>query len=75
MTKAKGKLAGMPRSIMMGDGKQGWTLNYKQILMIKEAAENIEDVSMEQVEAVMMAMIDKHFLRVEKNNDNSQGQR
>lgn len=49
------------RPIMKSDGKQGWTLDYKQILRIKEMAENVEHVSLEQTEAVMMSMLDNHF--------------
>ena len=61
----------MPRPLMEGDGKQGWRLDYKQVLSAQEAANLEYRVGMEETEAVMLAMIDKHFARVEKNNGDS----
>ena len=61
LLQARAQLERVPIPIMYGDGKQGWTLNYKQILQIFELARNIEPaLSMEDVEAVMLAMIDQH---------------
>lgn len=58
LAEVKGKLAGMPRPVLVGDGKQGWTLEYKQIFEVYKLARNVEQISMEDVEAVMVAMVD-----------------
>ena len=69
LTELKGKMAGMPRPILGGDGKQGWMLDYKQILVIYEVATMyIEPLSMEQTEAVMLAMINEGFTSLDKKS-------
>lgn len=71
LTRCKGELAGMPHRLLLAvSAKQGWILDYKQILKISELTRNLEYVSMEETEAVMLAMVDSGFAHTErKNND------
>ncbi len=46
-------------------GNDGWTIKFKVIMCIKEQAENMEDVAMEQVEAVALAMVDLGYVEME----------
>lgn len=56
----------MIQKLRFGDGKQGWTFDYKQLSDITMSANDAEDVSMEQAEAVILAMVEAGFIVVEK---------
>lgn len=58
------------QKLLAVSNKQGWILDYKQILQISELARNLEyDVSMEETEAVMLAMVDAGFAHTEMKGD------
>jgi len=44
--------------------EDGWTLDFNLIREIKEHASKLEDVSMEQAEAVTLALVDLGFAKV-----------
>lgn len=44
----------------------GWTFDYDQIQQVEVLAQNVEQVGMEQVEAVMMGMVDAGFAWAQK---------
>ena len=68
--KSVGELAGMPHRLLLAvSNKQGWTLDYKQILKISELTRNLECVSLEETEAVMLAMVDAGFAHIEEDED------
>lgn len=64
LTEAKGKLAGMKR-LRRDRGTGGWVVDYKTVERITAKACQIESVSMEGTEAVILAMVDEHFARLE----------
>lgn len=45
----------------------GWTFDYDQIQRVQDQAEKVEQIGMEQVEAVMMAMVDLGFAWIRKS--------
>jgi hypothetical protein len=62
----KAKLALMPKKLCRGEDENGWMFDYEQIDAVKKLARNYEDVSLEQVEAVMLAMIDAKFAHAKR---------
>lgn len=65
LTTAKGKLAGM-MVVRRDRGTDGWIVDYKTLEKITVKACQIEPVSMEEAEAVILALVDDHFARLEK---------
>ena len=53
------------KKLFFHDGKLGWTFDYQQIEKVCEVARTVEDVSMEQAEAVMLAMVETGFACVD----------
>ncbi len=64
LTEAKGKLAGMMQ-LRRDRGTGGWVVDYKTLERITAKACQIDPVSVEQAEAVILAMVDEHFARLE----------
>ena len=54
-----------PKTLRRDSGSMGWQLDYKQILHVQKTAKNMYDVSMEDVEAVMLAMVDCGYAKLE----------
>ena len=70
LDECKKQLAGMPKLLRLDDDILGWTLDYKQIQSVSERTRDSEYfVGMEEVEAVMLAMADLGFARVERKSD------
>lgn len=65
LTEAKGKLAGV-MMVRRGCVTNRWVVDYKTVEKITAKACQVEPVSMEQVEAVILALVDEHFVRMEK---------
>ena len=65
LTEAKGKLAGM-MLLRRDRGTDGWVVDYKTVKRITAKACQIESVSMEEAEAVILALVDDHFARLEE---------
>jgi len=65
LTEAKGKLAGMMR-LRRDRGTDGWVVDYKTLEKITAKACQIEPVSMEESEAVILALVDDHFAQLEE---------
>jgi hypothetical protein len=60
----KKKTGGM--MVMMRDrGTDGWVVEYKTLEKITAKACQLEPVSMEEAEAVILALVDEHFMRME----------
>jgi len=53
-----------PNRILLGDGTLGWTLDLRQVLRVYEIVREL-GVSMEDTEAVMLAMVDAGFAAME----------
>jgi len=65
LTEAKGKLAGIMK-VRRDRGTDGWIVDYKTLEKITAKACQIEPVSMEEAEAVILALVDNHFVRLER---------
>lgn len=65
LTEAKGKLAGM-MVVRRDRGTDGWVVDYKTLEKITAKACQVEPVSMEEAEAVILALVDDHFVRMEE---------
>lgn len=65
LTEAKGKLAGI-RTLRRDRGTNGWVVDYKTLENITAKACQIEPVSMEGVEAVILSLVDDHVVRLER---------
>jgi hypothetical protein len=52
--------------VMLRDrGTDGWIVEYKMLEKITAKACQIEPVSMEEAEAVILALVDENFMRME----------
>jgi len=60
----KGKLAEI-RMMRRDRGTNGWVVEYKTLEKITAKVCQIEPVSMEEAEAVILALVDEHFMRLE----------
>ena len=58
------KKAGM-RVVRRDRGVNGWVVDYRTLLMVTSKSCQIEPMSMEEVEAVILALADEHFVRME----------
>lgn len=65
LTEAKGKLAGM-MVVRRDRGINGWIIDYKTLEKIAAKSCQIELVSMEEAEAVILALVDDRFVRLER---------
>jgi hypothetical protein len=65
LTEAKGKLAGM-KLVRRDRGTGGWVVDYKTLERIVAKASQIEPVSIEAAEAVILALVDGRFARLEE---------
>jgi len=64
LTEARGKLAGM-RTLRRDRGDGRWCVDHKTLEKITAKADQIEYVSVGAVEAVILALVDEHFVRLE----------
>lgn len=47
-------------------GNQGWTIDHRQVWIVCDLALDMQNVSVEKTEAVMLAMVDAGFAAMEK---------
>jgi hypothetical protein len=64
-TEAKGKPAGM-MMVRRDRGVDGWIVDYKTLEKVTAKACQVEPVSMEEAEAVILALVDEHFIQMEE---------
>ena len=64
METGKRKLAGM-KAVRRDCGVGGWVIDYKTLERITVEAGRVEPVSMEQAEAVILALVYERFMRME----------
>jgi hypothetical protein len=51
----------IPRQV---SDSNGWTVNYKFLERVQEQAAGLEDVSLEECEAVILTLVDLRFLEL-----------
>lgn len=50
-------------------GTDGWVVDHKTLERVTAKACQIEPVSMEEAEAVILALVDEHFARLEEGDN------